>query len=259
MINVRRYLLSLLAAGVIFGLGVVTGRAFVSFTSTQKIAMAQDALWDYLGEEYGGQWQKYFRDVPKWLGLPMLQMPFDVLYQQELIVQSQAEFVIETGTFKGGSALFFASVLDSLGGKGLVLTVDIKDIARAHPDAFSILKKYPLFERRVKFFHGSSTDPKIVAQIKSIVGESSAFVTLDSDHEGEHVYNELIAYSPLVKVGGYIVVQDTKVDDRMQKVRQQPYVAIRRFLSENPQFVIDQSRTPFLLTKYSDGVLRRVR
>jgi len=256
---IQKALLFSVSSLLAFFLGIWAGRSGFFLSPQDKIQMAQHVLWDYLGEEYGGKWQKYFRDVPKWYGLPMLQMPFDVLYQQELIYQSKAKFVIETGTFKGGSALFFASVLDGLSPDGLVLTIDIKDISVAHPKEFALLSQSPLYKKRIRFFHGSSVDPGVVSEIKRIVGAAPVLVTLDSDHEGEHVYQELKAYAPLVHVGGYIIVQDTKVDDRMQKVEQQPYVAIERFLRENPNFEIDRTRRPFLLSKYLDGVLRRTR
>jgi len=45
-----------------------------------------------------------------WLGVPVLTNPFDLFIIQELIFKLQPDFIIETGTAHGGSALFYASI-----------------------------------------------------------------------------------------------------------------------------------------------------
>ena len=67
----------------------------------------------------------------RWLGVPIQKYPTDMLILQEIIWDVKPDLIIETGTAAGGSALFFASILDSLG-KGQVITIDI-DAAAGHP------------------------------------------------------------------------------------------------------------------------------
>src|SRR5687767_10927075 len=64
-----------------------------------------------------------------WLGLPVIQMPSDVVALQEIIWRTRPDLIIETGVARGGSLVLSASILQLLG-EGLVVGIDI-DI-RAH-------------------------------------------------------------------------------------------------------------------------------
>jgi cephalosporin hydroxylase len=50
----------------------------------------------------------------RWLGTPVEKCPLDLWIYQEILFTSRPDFVVETGTRYGGSALFIASVLDLL-------------------------------------------------------------------------------------------------------------------------------------------------
>jgi cephalosporin hydroxylase len=82
---------------------------------------------------------------------------------------------------------------------------------------------------------------------------------LDSDHRAAHVYDELIAYSPLVQIGDYLIVEDTNVNGHptYPDFGPGPMEALDRFLSENDEFIIDQRCERFLMTLYPRGYLRR--
>ncbi|GAB1360965.1 hypothetical protein MASR1M32_02010 [Rhodobacter sp.] len=64
-----------------------------------------------------------------WMGVPIIQMPADVMATQEVIWATKPDVIIETGVARGGSVLFMASLLEMMG-NGKVIGVDI-DI-RAH-------------------------------------------------------------------------------------------------------------------------------
>src|SRR5262245_42963634 len=78
-----------------------------------------------------------------WLGRPIIQFPQDLIALQEIIWQSRPDFIVETGIAHGGSLIFHASMLELLGGDGLVLGIDI-DI-RAHNRAE--IERHPLSKR----------------------------------------------------------------------------------------------------------------
>src|SRR5712691_6697809 len=50
-----------------------------------------------------------------WFGLPILQLPEDLLRLQEVIYAVRPAVIVETGVFHGGSLLFYASLLEAMG------------------------------------------------------------------------------------------------------------------------------------------------
>ncbi len=181
-----------------------------------------------------------------WFGYETLKCPLDLWLYQELLVRTRPDVVVETGTWCGGSALFIAMVLDQLG-HGRVITVDIQAKLNRpeHP--------------RIRYLTGSSTDPAIIADVDHSVGGGRAMVILDSDHHAPFVYDEMIAYGPLVQVGDYLIVEDTSVNGHptFPEFGPGPMEAVDRFLSENDEFVIDQRCERFLMTLNPRGYLRR--
>ena len=86
-------------------------------------------------------------------------------------------------------------------------------------------------------------------------------VILDSDHEADHVYQELIAYSPFVQTGDYLIVEDTNINGHpvTRDYGPGPMEALDQFLSENHEFMIDRRCERFLMTMNPRGYLRRAR
>src|SRR5271156_4493606 len=59
-----------------------------------------------------------------WWGVPIIQLPADVMATQEVIFAAEPDVIIETGVARGGSVLFMACLLQLLD-KGEVVGVDI--------------------------------------------------------------------------------------------------------------------------------------
>ncbi len=203
---------------------------------------------------------KLFHQVPIWRnmfyeGIPIAKNPLDLWMMQQIIQEIQPDLIIETGTMKGGSALYWAGVLNNMGlVNSRVLTVDILDEPR---DAAS----RPLWKKYVTFFHGSSTDPAIVAQMAKAAQGRKTIVTLDSDHSMGHVLNELNAYAPLVSRASYMVVEDTHLDGvpTDPTFGPGPFAAVRTFLGTKAgkQFDQDFTREAYVMTFNPGGWLRR--
>jgi len=183
-----------------------------------------------------------------WFGHLLFKCPLDLWIYQELLVRTKPDFILETGTFKGGSALYLASILDQLE-HGQLISVDVK-----HPPR---LPEHP----RVSYLLGSSTDAAIVAEVKARIGGARALVILDSDHREPHVYDELCVYNSLVQKGDYLIVEDTNVNGHpaYREHGPGPMEALDRFLAENDRFEIDHSANRFLMTLNPRGYLKCVR
>jgi len=189
-----------------------------------------------------------------WLGITTLQNPNDVWITQEIIAEVRPDFIIETGTWHGGSAILWAMLLEQVNPDGRVITIDIDDNTAA-------AREFPIFPARVDFFHGSSTDPQIVEEIVRRVQGKTVLVILDSDHREGHVRRELELYAPLVSLGSYLIVQDTNVNGHPIRVDfgPGPMEALDDFLQSQESFEIDASRERLLFTLHPRGYLKRVR
>jgi cephalosporin hydroxylase len=182
-----------------------------------------------------------------WFGHHLWKCPLDLWIYQELIVRTRPDVIIETGTYTGGSALYLASIFDLLG-KGAVMTIDIE--ARAgrpsHP--------------RISYLEGSSIDPAIIRRASEFVGDARAMVILDSDHRESHVLEEIVAYAPLVKLGDYLIVEDTNINGHptYPEFGPGPMEAVASFLSRSDEFEQDERCERFMLTFNPRGYLRRV-
>lgn len=189
-----------------------------------------------------------------WMGIRTQKNPCDLWMMQQVLFEVQPDFIIEAGTFRGGSALFFAQILDGIGLKdSKVITLDIFDQCREAAE-------HPLWKSHVEFLLGSSTDPKIVEQVKERVAGKKVLVVLDSVHTREHVLNELNAYAPLVSAGSYVVVEDTSLDLHLTLDSNGPTAAVKEFLQTDAgrEFRQDFSREALVLTFNPGGWLKRI-
>jgi cephalosporin hydroxylase len=204
-----------------------------------------------------------------WMGRPIIQYPQDIIAVQELIWDVKPDLIIETGVAHGGSAVFFASLLElnalSGGPKNAeVWCVEI-DLRSHNREALVAHPMYP----RLKIFDGSSVDEKIA----TVIAEKAAkcqrvMVVLDSNHTHDHVLGELNLYAPLVSVGSYCVVFDTVIEDlegvefvdRPWGKGDNPKTAVAEFLKTNSDFVVDHAIDERLLISVAPGgYLRRVK
>ncbi len=144
-----------------------------------------------------------------WLGRPIIQFPQDIVVLQELVWQIKPQLIIETGIAHGGSLIFYASMLELVGGEGMVLgiDIDIRQHNRIEIEAHPMMK-------RIQMIEGSSTDADIISKVYEFAsGRSPVMVVLDSMHTHAHVLSELNAYSPLVTKNSCLVVMDTVIED----------------------------------------------
>src|SRR5258705_1257255 len=199
-----------------------------------------------------------------WLGRPIIQFPQDMVAVQEIIWRVKPDLIIETGIARGGSLIFSASMLELLGGDGLVVGVDI-DI-REHNRVE--VEQHPL-AKRIRMVQGSSVAAEtLAAGMQYAAGKQRELGMLDSNHTHEHVLRELELYSPLVKEGSYLVVFDTIIGEMPEDFSRErpwgpgdnPLTASREFLRKNDRFEVDADFDhKLLITVAPSGYLRCVK
>jgi cephalosporin hydroxylase len=183
-----------------------------------------------------------------WFGHRTLKTPFDLWVYQEIMFEVRPDLIIETGTARGGSALFLASMCDLLGA-GRVVTIDLEEWSGR-----------PTHDR-IRYVQGSSIDAKTVELVaEEVAGSKSSMVILDSAHDAAHVSKELELYAPMVTPGSYLLVEDTNLNGHpiKRKYGSGPWEAVEAFLQRHPEFSQDRSREKFLFTFNPRGFLRRV-
>jgi len=204
--------------------------------------------WIELSEKY-----KYTYNF-QWLGRPIIQRPCDMFMIQELIWEIKPDLIIETGIARGGSIIFYASMLELLGrGKVIGIDIDIREHNRREIERHSMFKNTHLIE-------GSSISDDVLNSVNDYIkvnGCEKIMVVLDSNHTHTHVLEELRLYSPFVKKGSYIVVFDTGIEDyfleetyigRPWGKGNNPKTAVLEFLKENDRFEVDEKIEAKLLT-----------
>jgi cephalosporin hydroxylase len=123
----------------------------------------------------------------------MLKLDSDLERYRQIIEATGPEVIVETGTRAGASAHWFAQLgLD-------VITVDVSG---------DLLDPENATHQRIAPILGDAKDPAVAAKVAELVGGRRCMVSLDSDHSGPHVAEEIKLYGTLVTPGCYLVVED---------------------------------------------------
>ncbi len=202
---------------------------------------------------------------PTFLGVRSMQYPSDNWVAQEIIYEIKPDVILEIGTAEGGTALFYATVLEKVNEQGKVITVAIESpdeyrnkLERSLSDEVkrqlhtAKAYEYKIWKEKVTFIKGNSEDPRIVDKITKMIEGRKAFILLDSAKSKAHVLKNLVHYASPVAVGSYIMVHDTAVEPQL-------YEAVQQFVKANDDFQIDHSRERFLVTWSPSGFLKKVK
>ncbi len=204
----------------------------------------------------------------EWLGRPIIQYPQDIIAMQQIIWKTKPDLIIETGIARGGSLIFYASILNLIsncGGpkKAKVIGIDI-DIRKHNKKA---ILSHPM-SKNIEMVEGSSINKDIFEKIKKkALKANKVMILLDSNHTESHVFRELELYAPLVSLGSYLVVFDTLIENmpknfyknRPWSKGNNPMTAVSKYLKkikknkEKFKFELDEEIENSLLISVSPG------
>ena len=200
----------------------------------------------------------------RWMGLPIIKYPNDIVVMQEIFWKTKPDLVIEVGIARGGSVVFSASMQKMMDiensevvGIDIQITAETKKFLASH----QLSKKITIYEK-------SSLDDEIAAIIQPhLKNKKSVLVILDSDHTHEHVLKELLIYSRVVTKDSFIILTDTFIEflppgyfvNREWDVGNNPYTALMAFLKENSDFIVDEDfSSKALISEAISGFIRRI-
>lgn len=192
--------------------------------------------------------------MQSWLGMPIIQLPEDILITQEIFWADKPDVVIETGVAWGGSVVLHASLME-LAGNGKVLAVD--QVLPTHLRAE--IMKFP-FSRRIHLIEGDSASACVFETIKAEIRTADKVaVFLDSNHSHDHVLAELRSLGKLVTKGQHLTVYATAIEKMPKSTHRtrpwapgaNPMTAIDAYLQESDRFIIDNDWDNRSLVSYA--------
>jgi cephalosporin hydroxylase len=236
----------------ILRVATATGEREVDIYSEEGFQVLSD-LWTR------SNWHNRLSYEVTWLGIPIIQLPEDMVMIQELIWKVRPDVIVESGVAHGGALVLYASIMELLG-RGRVIGVDI-EIRKYNRLA---IEAHPL-SHRIELIEGDSLADDTVEAVRSRIGPAErVMVMLDSNHTREHVRGELDRYSPLVTPNSYLVVFDSvmaAVADAPAAGEgwdhDNPLEAVSDFLDGNTDFEVDRSCERLAATYCRGGFLRR--
>jgi cephalosporin hydroxylase len=184
-----------------------------------------------------------------YFGVQTFKNPLDYWVYQEIIHALKPDVIVEIGNYYGGSTLALAHLCD-LAGKGKVIGLDI-----IHDRIPEVVRKHP----RIVLIEGDAC--QLLGQVKRhLKPDDQVLVIEDSSHTYENTLNVMRTYGPLVKPGGYMIVEDGICHHGLDMGPSPgPYEAIETFVRENEDFTIDRGKEDFLLTWNPKGFLKKLR
>lgn len=199
-------------------------------------------------------YNNFIWDKTSWMGVPTLKSPSDMWNYQEILNLLKPALVIESGSCRGGSALFFASVMRQIGRPFAIVSVDIDRDA---------IDARALADPAIEFLTMSSTDTRVQERLIAVRQRypGPAFAILDSDHSKQHVLAEMISLRGVLVAGDYLVVEDSNINGHpvFPAHGPGPYEAIVEYFRMFPDdYAHDRERErKFGFTFAPNGFLRR--
>jgi cephalosporin hydroxylase len=204
-------------------------------------------------------WQHKLSYELTWAGVPIIQLPEDILMMQELIWKVRPDVIVESGVAHGGALMLYASMLELLG-KGRVIGVDI-EIRKYNRLA---MESHPL-SHRISLIEADSVADATLERVRAAIRPGdTVLVGLDSKHTKMHVAAELERYAPLVTPGSYVVVFDSVMalladapGGSPDWAEDNPLEAVREFLAANDDFELDPGFNRLKVTYCHGGFMKR--
>lgn len=184
-------------------------------------------------------------------GIPTLKNPFDLALYTRLLWDVKPRTLIEIGSYMGGSAIWFADQMRSMGIDGRIFSLDIIAVQDVSDPIVSFMTSDSLPSAMPQDWLNSLSRPLMVIE--------------DSAHTFEHTLLVLRHLADIMLPQEYLIVEDSIVTpmgiDFEHALNGGPAPAIQQFLNERPDFAIDSELCDFFgfnVTYNVNGYLKKV-
>lgn len=161
-------------------------------------------------------------------GIKAIRCPFDYVIYQMIIGEVRPDLIIEIGSHEGGGAMYLSDLFKAYNIEGEIHTIDIDNKAEKNVAPYS----------NIKFFGNGAEnyDPSLAKNFKKIL------VIEDAAHTYECSKTAIDKFASLVSIGSYLIVEDGILNELglEEKYGGGPLKAIREFLPQHPEFVVDK-------------------
>jgi cephalosporin hydroxylase len=164
------------------------------------------------------------------MGINCYKSVSDMWNYQEIIYNLKPSLIVEFGTAKGGSALYFSTILKMVNPESRVVSVDVNSEG---------IEERVKRDSHIELITSTSTDKKVENRLKELrdIYKGPAFAILDSDHTREHVLGEMELLRNVLAKGDYLVVEDGIVNGRpvLKGWGEGPLEALDEYFSKYPE------------------------
>ena len=134
-------------------------------------------------------------------GVACLKCPLDMALYAKLIWELKPQTLIEIGTYKGGSALWFADVMAAYGSNAKIVSIDFFDVNE-------------VADPRIEFLKGDVHDLGAVLTHAKLASLPRPFLVIeDSAHTYAGSLAALKFFDSVLHAGDVIVIEDGVLDD----------------------------------------------
>jgi cephalosporin hydroxylase len=161
-------------------------------------------------------------------GIKAIRCPFDYVIYQMIIGEVRPDLIIEIGSHEGGGAMYLSDLLAAYNIRGEIHTIDIHDDAKKNVAGYS----------NIKFFENGAEN----YDLDLVKNFDKVLVIEDAAHTYECSKSAINKFASIVSVGSYLIVEDGIVNELgiEKEYRGGPLRAIREFLPEHPEFIVDR-------------------
>jgi cephalosporin hydroxylase len=184
-------------------------------------------------------------------GIPTQKNPFDLALYTRLLWDAKPRTLIEIGSCMGGSAIWFADQMRSMGIDGRIFSLDVIAVQNVSDPIVSFITSDNLPSAMPLDWLKSRPGPIMVID--------------DSSHTFEHTLLVLRYFADIMQPQEYLIVEDAIITamgcDFNFGFNGGPAPAIQQFLSERPDFAVDPELCDYFgfnVTYNVNGYLKKV-